>query len=101
MKKFITVALMVLVVLSLAACSSNDSLDYLVLVNKTHQLPDDWEDNLKLDTVQNSLGEELRIEHKTYEQFTKLREALLDEGVQIELDSVYRSVAEQQELWDE
>lgn len=73
---------------------------YLVLVNKNHKLPAGWENEIQIDTVQNSLGEELQIEHKTYEQFLKLREALLKEGVQIELDSVYRSVEEQQEIWD-
>lgn len=74
---------------------------YLTLVNKQNELPDGWEDKIQLDTVKNSLGEELQIEHQTYEQYKKLREALLEQDVQIELDSVYRSVKEQQEIWDE
>ena len=73
-------------------------LDYLVLVNKQNKLPDDWESKLQLDTVKNCLGEELKIEHRTYEAFQKLREELLTDGVQIELDSVYRSVQEQIEM---
>lgn len=72
-----------------------------VLVNKENALPDNWEKSVKIINVRNSLGEELQIESRTYQQFLKLREALLQEGVQIELDSVYRSVAEQQEIWDE
>lgn len=79
---------------------SKDSI-YLVLVNKDHALPENWEDEVEIITVQNSLGEELQIERETYQQYLKLREALIPCGVQIELDSVYRSVAEQQEIWDE
>ncbi len=71
-----------------------------VLVNKENALPDNWGKSVEIITVRNSLGEELQIESRTYQQFLKLREALLQEGVQIELDSVYRSVAEQQEIWD-
>ena len=96
------------IIFVLAACSSttqSDTIDneenlYLTLVNKTHQLPQDWEECVQIDTVQNSLGETLQIEHKTYESFLKLRDALLLEDIQIELDSVYRTVEEQQELWD-
>lgn len=80
--------------------SEQDYNPYLVLVNKTHALPDGWENVVHLKTVENSLGEENTIENKAYEQFVKLRDELLDEGIQIELDSVYRSVEEQQEIWD-
>ncbi|MBQ8992165.1 M15 family metallopeptidase [Candidatus Saccharibacteria bacterium] len=73
---------------------------YLVLVNKTNALPDGWESYVQLDTVRNSFSEEVRIEHKTYKQYLRLRDELFKQGVQIELDSVYRSVAEQQEIWD-
>ena len=70
---------------------------YLTLVNKTHELPSGWENRIKLDKVENSLGETIIIEHETYESFTKLREELLARGIQIELDSVYRSVEDQKE----
>ena len=72
---------------------------YLVLVNKTHELPDGWENVVQIDTVENSLGKEHQIEHKTYEAYCDLRDELLEQGIQIELDSVYRSVPEQEELW--
>lgn len=95
-----------LAVLMFIACSAFGAMcvvrtrTNLVLVNKEHALPDNWENKVEIITVQNSLGEELRIERNTYQQYVKLREALLKQGVQIELDSVYRSVAEQQEIWD-
>ena len=105
-KKILYLAIAFLVVFVLLDCNvtnaSNQAPDvYLTLVNKTHPVPDDWENMVDIDTVFNSLGEELKIEHKTYDQFLYLRDELLNEGIQIELDSVYRSVAEQQEIWDE
>lgn len=104
MREFL-VALTIL--LGLAGCNmSLEEADaaqksvYLVLVNKTNALPDGWESYVQLDTVRNSFSEEVRIEHKTYKQYLRLRDELFKQGVQIELDSVYRSVAEQQEIWD-
>ena len=76
-------------------------MDYLVFVNKTHKLPDDYEAKFPLVTVTNSLGREFQIERDTYANFVRLREALLKQGIQIELDSVYRSVYRQQELVEE
>lgn len=85
-----------------ARANQGDEVEiYLALVNKTHPLPEEWESMVEIDTVTNSLGEELRIERKTYDAYNELRTDLLENyGVQIELDSVYRSVAEQRELWD-
>lgn len=74
---------------------------YLVLVNKTHELPQEWEGMVDIITVQNSLGEENRIERETYQAFQLLREELLEQDIQIELDSVYRTVEEQQAIWDD
>jgi len=68
-------------------------MDYLVLVNKTHKLPSNYEAIVPLVTVKNSFGREFQIERDTYAHFAQLREALLKQGIQIELDSVYRSVA--------
>lgn|GEM_PF-94103 len=73
-------------------------MDYLVLVNKTHKLPSNYEAIVPLVTVKNSFGREFQIERDTYAHFAQLREALLKQGIQIELDSVYRSVARQQEI---
>ena len=75
---------------------------YLTLVNKTTKLPDNWSGLVTIETTKNSLGEEIQIEYRTLEAFDDLRNELLEkEGIQIELDSVYRSVEEQQEIWDE
>ena len=74
---------------------------YLLLVNKKHKLPDDWVEKVELITARNILGREFLVERKTLEQFEALRIKLLEEGVNIELDSTYRSVQRQQEIWEE
>ena len=82
--------------------SEKDYDPYMILVNKTHKLPEGWEYVVDIITVENSLGEEYQIEKKTYEAYSALRDELLkDYHIQIELDSVYRSVEEQQEIWDD
>ena len=87
-------------VFSLTGCK-DDGIDYLVLVNKKNKLPDDWEEKVQLETVKNAWNEDIKVEKEALSQFKKLRSDLLKEGVDIELDSVYRSVKEQQELWDD
>ena len=78
-----------------------DNNPYAVIVSKKHKLPDDWESKVRIIDVKNSLGEDLKIEEKAYDAYEDLRKDLLEnDGIQIELDSVYRSVAEQQEIWD-
>ena len=75
--------------------------DYLVLVNKYSQLPDDWEKNVKLVKAKNAWKEEIEVEKEAYNNYLKLKDELKKEGITILLDSVYRSVREQQNLWDE
>ena len=76
-------------------------IDYLVLVNKQHALPEDWEANVELVDVQNAFDETIKVEKEAYEQYLELRDELLTEWVDIELDSVYRPVSKQEEIWKE
>lgn len=75
--------------------------DNLLLVNKTHKLPDDYEEKVDLVTVKNCFGKKFQVEKETYKHFLSLREDLLKRGIQIELESAYRSVARQRELIEE
>ena len=59
MKKFLLSCFGVLVAMMLIGCVKNDNpkndnpeYDYLVLVNKQHKLPADWEANVQLVEVQ-------------------------------------------------
>lgn len=75
--------------------------DYLVLVNGDHRLPEGYENTVELVTVKNSAGSEYRVEKKTYEAFMRLREDLLEnDGIQAELISSYRTIAQQQGSFD-
>ncbi len=73
-------------------------IDYLVLVNKDHPLPESWEEKLELITVTNSFGDTIAIEKKTGEAYLALKQRMAEEGIFIDIDSAYRSVEEQQEL---
>ena len=73
-------------------------LDCLVLVNKNNPLPSYWEDALQIVKTVNSLGDEVETERTAYEAYLKLKAALLAEGIFVDLDSAYRSVAAQQAI---
>lgn len=100
MKKIIAaVAVMFIVIFCLTAFEKPDD-KYLVLVNKTHQLREDWGNRIFLVVARNTYGEEYWIESETCQQYLALREELLKQDIHIELDSAHRSAAAQQELWD-
>lgn len=100
MKKILLSMLAIVFCLTLAGCGKK-GIDYLVLVNKQNKLPDDWEDTVELVEVKNAYDEDIKVEKKAYEKYLELKEDLAKDGITIELDSCYRSVQRQQDLWDE
>ena len=74
---------------------------YLTLVNKKHKLPENWLEKIELVSAKNSLGREFLVEKQALIHFNALRSKLLEQGIDIELDSTYRSVERQKELWAE
>ena len=81
--------------------AKTDSIDYMALVNKTHKLPDDWEANLEIVHMTNSVGDDVEVEKKAYDAYLKLKAELEKKGVYVDLDSARRSVADQQRIMDE
>ncbi|MBR3152140.1 MAG: D-alanyl-D-alanine carboxypeptidase family protein [Clostridia bacterium] len=80
--------------------AEKEEINYLTLVNKQNRLPDDWESIVELEKTTGVNGKEIVVEKKALEQFKKLQKDVLEnDGVDIELDSVYRSVAAQEDLW--
>lgn len=77
------------------------SIDYLILVDSEHKLPEDWEDKVQLEETTNSVGDKVLVEKRAYEAYLKLAKELSDEGIHVELDSAFRSVAEQQKIIDD
>ena len=80
---------------------SSDSIDYMALVNKTHPLPNDWEDKLETVHFTNSVDDDVEVEKKAYEAYLKLKAELETEDVYVDLDSARRSVAEQQRIMND
>ena len=78
-----------------------DSIDYMALVNKTHALPDDWEEKLETVHMTNSVGDDVEVEKKAYDAYLELKAALEAEDIRVDLDSARRSVAEQQRIMDD
>lgn len=83
------------------AASSEENvpdINYLILVDGSHVLPDDWEEHLELEYSINAVGDEVRTEKTAYNAYLKLKRELEKENVYVDLDSAYRSVEEQQKL---
>ena len=99
-KSFILIAIALTTVILTSACSKKSKIDYLVLVNKYSKLPDNWEKSVELVSAKNAWNEDVKLEKETYKQYKKLEKELKKDGVIIVLDSIYRSVKEQQDLWD-
>lgn len=81
-------------------CGSK-SVDYQVLVNKTHLIADDYIKDVTFVDFVNVYGEKTQLEEKTYQAYLKLHDALLKENIEIGIDSGYRSIKEQQAVMDE
>lgn len=81
--------------------NKGDGVDYLVLVNKTHELDKNWEDEVDLVEVTNSRGSEITVERAAAEAFEDLQKELKKQDVIIDLNSCYRSRKKQQELVDQ
>ena len=81
--------------------AKSDGIDYMVLVNKTHALPDDWEDKLETVHSTNTVGDDVETEKKAYSAYLELKAALEKENIFVDLDSSRRSVAEQQRIMDD
>ncbi|MBQ1354183.1 MAG: hypothetical protein IIY42_04960, partial [Ruminococcus sp.] len=81
--------------------AKTDGIDYMALVNKTHKLPDDWEEPLETVHMTNSVGVDVEVEKKAYDAYLKLKAELEKEGVYVDLDSARRSVSDQQRIMNE
>ena len=73
-------------------------MDYMILVNKQHPLPEGWEKELETVTITNSFGYGVEAEKKTAEAYLRLKKALEEDGIRIDLDSGLRTVESQREI---
>lgn len=109
--RFLIVTLLTVVVAILSsACAMKEgpTLDskerretYLVLVNKEHEIPENWTNKVAIYEMVNSFGKKLCAEEETSEQFKLLQSDLMSKGIQIEADSAFRSLNEQEQEFDD
>ena len=59
-------------------------MDYLVLVNGSHPLPEGWENDLETVRVTNSVGDGVEMEKRTHAAFLELAADLERDGIRIE-----------------
>ena len=76
-------------------------IDYLILINKYHKVPETWEDALRTVSFINPLGEEVIVEEKAYQAYLGLKKDLEKEGVFIGLDGALRTLKRQEEITEE
>ncbi len=98
MKKAIGLGAGVLTGMLLAYALRERPVDYMALVNRNNPLPEGWEKRLRTVRVKNSLGDDVEVERAAYRDYLKLKEALAEEGVYVDLDSAYRSVEAQRDI---
>ena len=78
-----------------------EELNRLILVNKTHRILEDWSEHLHLSKVQDT-PDSVRLEEEACQAFQELQACLLDrEEVILRAADGYRSLADQQRVWDE
>lgn len=75
-------------------------IDSLVLVNGKTPLPEGWEEKLDLVYAVNSVGDVVPVERTAYKAYLELQAELKKEGIELDLDSAYRSVEYQQDIMD-
>ena len=76
-------------------------LDYLILVNKNHKIPENYIDGVELTEIRGYDDELFFAEKETAAQFHRLQEASARMGIEIMLSSAYRSIEKQQAIRDE
>lgn len=75
-------------------------MNYLVLVNKDNKIKESFIKKIDLVEVLNFENEKIKIEKKTYDAYLELKKFLTTKDIEIELDSVYRSFEEQEQLYN-
>lgn len=75
---------------------------YQALVNKKHKIKEEMFQDCVLITTKNVDDEDVEIEQKTYDAYCKLKKVLDEkENIKIGILSGYRSIEEQQKVYDE
>lgn len=76
-------------------------MNYLTLVNKENKIKDNYQKHLELIETLNYKEEKVKVETKTLLAFQKLKDYLKEQDINIYIDSAYRSIEEQEKIYQE
>ncbi len=71
------------------------------LINKDNKIKESFYKRINLIDIVTETGINTKIEEETYQAYLKLKEFLKTKNIDIEIDSAYRSIERQQELYNE
>ena len=74
---------------------------YLTLVNKENKIKNNYLKNIKLVDTKLVDNTPCQLEEKTYRNYLALKEELAKNKIEVGLGSTYRTVEEQQTIWDD
>ncbi len=75
-------------------------MNYLTLVNKEHKIKNNYFKYVELIETLDIDDEKVLIEKKTYNAYLDLKKYLISKNIEIGIDSSYRTLEEQQEIYD-
>lgn len=76
-------------------------MNYLILINKSNLIEDDYYKDLKLVEGKDIVGDTVKIEEVTYKAYLDLKKFLEAKGILVEIDTAYRTIEEQQRIIDD
>lgn len=76
-------------------------MDYSILVNKDNKIKNNYLERINLVETIDVEGEKIYVEEQAYSSYLKLKTFLLQKGIEIGINSAYRSVEYQQQIYDE
>ena len=74
---------------------------YLILINKDNKIKKNYFKNIKLIDTKLVDNTPCQIEEETYKTYLELKKKLAAENIEIGLDSAYRTIEKQQEIYNE
>lgn len=76
-------------------------MNYLILINKSNLIEDDYYKEVKLVKCKNIIGNSIYVEEVTYKAYLELKQLLVEKGIFVEIDTAYRTTEEQQKIIDD
>lgn len=73
----------------------------LILINKNHKVAPTYLERIKLVTINNVDNDPILLEEETATAYKNLKQFLLEKNIELAIDSAYRSLEKQQQIYDE